>query len=72
MGAAVLSAPAAESTRVLMDLTPGERVTFAGTGIEIEVVAKSGRHARLCVISPKRVVIERGSRFARFEATVVK
>lgn len=42
-----------------MDLQPGERVSFAGTGIELEFFAKSGRIARLCFITPKVVRIER-------------
>lgn len=42
-----------------MDLQPGERVAFAGTGIEVEFYAKSGRIARLCFITPKIVRIER-------------
>ena len=48
-----------DTSRVCMDLQPGERVVFAGTGVEIEVVSKSGRHARLRVISPRAVRIER-------------
>ena len=52
------AAPDATS-RVVMDLQPGERVSFAGTGIELEFFAKSGRIARLCFITPKVVRIER-------------
>lgn len=44
-----------------MDLQPGERVAFAGTGIEVEFYAKSGRVARLCFVTPKAVRIERSS-----------
>lgn len=56
--AALVSAPAA-SSRVWVDLKPGERMSFPGTGIEIEFVAKSGRQARLCVTSPRAAQIER-------------
>lgn len=46
-------------SRVLMDLRPGERLSFAGEGIEVEVIAKSGRQARLCVTAPRRIKIEK-------------
>ena len=49
----------ADTSRVCMDLEPGERVMFTGTGVEIEVMSKSGRHARLRVISPRDVIIKR-------------
>jgi hypothetical protein len=58
MAEAALLAPL-EASRVVMDLQPGERVAFAGTGIEIEVLAKSGKHSRLRVTAPRRVKIER-------------
>jgi hypothetical protein len=46
-------------SRVHMDVEPGERVVFAGTGVEVEFVAKSGRMARLIVTTPREVPITR-------------
>lgn len=45
--------------RVVMDLRAGESIAFAGTGIAVTVVAKSGRATRLCVESPRDIMIER-------------
>lgn len=42
-----------------MDLAPGECVAFAGLDIVVEMVAKSGRSARLCITAPKTVSIRR-------------
>ena len=42
-----------------MDLHDGERVVFAGTGIEVALAHKSGPRARLVVVAPRNVKIER-------------
>lgn len=47
----------APTSRVIMDLRPGEKISFAGTGVVVEVVSKSGRASRLCVTSPRTVAI---------------
>lgn len=59
MSDAVCARAAADSSRVVMDLAPGENLAFLGLGIRVEFIAKSGRHARLCVIAPKSVQIDR-------------
>ena len=55
---ALLEKPSMVST-VHMDLQAGDKVVFSEAGIEIALVAKSGRHARLCVVSPRNMRIER-------------
>lgn len=45
--------------RVYMDLQPGERLAFGDSGIQVEVVAKSGRASRLCITLPREVRIVR-------------
>jgi sRNA-binding carbon storage regulator CsrA len=45
--------------RVYMDLQPGDSLSFGQTGVTVEVVAKSGRAARLCITLPREVRIER-------------
>lgn len=63
MTAALLAgkdAPAlGDTSRVLVDLQPGERMTFAGAGITLALVQKSGRSARLCIIAPRSMKIDR-------------
>jgi sRNA-binding carbon storage regulator CsrA len=61
MPAAVLKAPphVPDVSRVLMDLQPGESLTFPGSGITVSVVGKSGRSARLCIVAPRSVKIDR-------------
>lgn len=46
-------------SRVCMDLRPGERISFGMTGVQVEVMAKSGRATRLRVTLPKDVLIQR-------------
>lgn len=43
--------------RICMDVRPHERLRLGDTGIEIEVVAKSGQAARLRVSAPRDVAI---------------
>lgn len=61
MVAAVRNAPprVQDVSRVLMDLRPGDRLDFGGTGVTIELVGKSGRQARLCVVAPRMLPIKR-------------
>ena len=40
-----------------MDLQPGDRLVLGDTGIEVELVHKSGRAARLRVAAPQTVSI---------------
>jgi sRNA-binding carbon storage regulator CsrA len=42
-----------------MDIRPGGSVTFPELGIEVSLIAKSGRSARLCVTSPRDIKISR-------------
>lgn len=42
-----------------MDLHDGERVVFVDTGIEVALAHKSGPRARLVVVAPRSVKIER-------------
>lgn len=46
-------------SRVHMNVEPGERLVFEGSGIEVELVSKSGRVARVCVTTPRDVQITR-------------
>ncbi len=46
--------------QVCMDLHPGERLLLGDTGVEIEIVHKSGKAARLRVVAPRSVRIMRG------------
>lgn len=50
-----------DSSRVCIDLHPGERLIFPGTGIEVEVVAKSGRNARLSVVLPRSTELRKSA-----------
>ena len=61
MVAAVRNAPApkGELSRVLVDMQPGDSLTFTEAGITVRVIAKSGRSARLCVVAPRAMKIER-------------
>jgi hypothetical protein len=62
MPAAVLKAPLpakAEISRVLIDLQPGDALNFPGAGIAVSMVSKSGRSARLCIVAPRSLKIER-------------
>lgn len=54
-----LAPVSADRSRVHMNVEPGERLVFGDTGIEVELVGKSGRVARVCVITPRDVSIER-------------
>jgi len=45
--------------RVVIDLAPGEHLTFGDTGVEVSFIAKSGRAARLCITSPRSIEINR-------------
>lgn len=56
-----MSASPFVESRVFMNLEPGERVEFAGTGVCIELIGKSGRQARLQVSMPRQVSIRRTS-----------
>jgi sRNA-binding carbon storage regulator CsrA len=51
-----------------MDLRPGERVLLGDTGVEIEVVHKSGQAARLRVMAPRSVRITKQVAAARERA----
>lgn len=44
-----------------MDLHPGERLLLGDTGIEVEIVHKSGKAARLRVVAPRSVRITRNT-----------
>lgn len=44
---------------VFMDVRPGQVLEFAGTGVRIEVISKSGRASRLRITLPQEVRIER-------------
>lgn len=56
---AAVEALAPQASRVVIDMQPGERLRFGGTEIEIAFVGKSGRSARLCIVAPKAVKIDR-------------
>jgi sRNA-binding carbon storage regulator CsrA len=47
------------NSRVSMDIRPGGAIVFAKLGIEVTLVAKSGRQARLCVSAPRDVQVSR-------------
>jgi hypothetical protein len=47
--------------RVVMDMLPGDRLVLGNTGVEIAIVHKSGKAARLLVLAPRSVCIERES-----------
>jgi sRNA-binding carbon storage regulator CsrA len=47
--------------RICMDLHPGERLLIGDTGVEVEVVHKSGKAARLRVVAPRDMRISRES-----------
>lgn len=58
----IVAAPPPEqpTSRVLVDLHPGDTIDFVGAQIiSVQVVAKSGRAARLCIVAPRDVKIER-------------
>lgn len=57
--APAIAQPAPATGRVCMDLRPGDRLSFDGLGVELEVVAKSGRATRLQVVAPRDVTIRR-------------
>lgn len=54
-----MSADTQQRGQVCMDLHPGERLLLGDTGIEVEVVHKSGKAARLRVVAPRSVRIKR-------------
>lgn len=54
-----MTAAVASTSRVHMDVAPGQRIRFGETGVEIEVVHKTGRSARLLITTPRDVDIER-------------
>lgn len=45
-----------------MDLHPGDRLLIGDTGVEVQVVHKSGKAVRLRVVAPRavRITCERG------------
>jgi sRNA-binding carbon storage regulator CsrA len=47
------------NSRVSMDIRPGGAIVFNDLGIEVILVAKSGRQARLCVSAPRSVQVTR-------------
>lgn len=47
------------NSRVSMDIRPGGAIVFDDLGIEVILVAKSGRQARLCVSAPRSVRLTR-------------
>lgn len=49
------------TSRVHMDIAPGERIAFDGTGVQVEFVAKSGRAARVVITTPRDVPITRSA-----------
>lgn len=49
-------------TRIHMDVEAGESVSFGDLGVSVQVVAKSGRVARLLVCTPRDVVVSREGR----------
>jgi sRNA-binding carbon storage regulator CsrA len=42
-----------------MDLHPGERLVLGDTGVEVQVVHKSGKASRLRVVAPRSISIMR-------------
>ena len=57
----MMEAPTKARSLVYVDLAPGECLGFGDTGLQVEVVAKSGRHARLRIVMPRNVVLTRES-----------
>jgi hypothetical protein len=55
----MIAVAADPTSRVHMDVQPGERVVFGETGVAVEFVAKSGRAARVVVTMPRDVTITR-------------
>lgn len=54
--------PAAQPRgRICMDLHPGERLVLGDTGVEIEIVRKSGRAVRMHVLAPHAIRITRAT-----------
>lgn len=46
-------------SRLVVDLQVGERLVFSDQSIEVQVVHKTGRAARLCITIPRHVRVER-------------
>lgn len=49
----------APQSRLVIDVQVGERLVFSDPLIEVQVVHKTGRAARLCITVPRHVRIER-------------
>ncbi|MFZ6813542.1 carbon storage regulator [Undibacterium sp. Rencai35W] len=47
-----------EKGSLTLDIRPGERVMIGGELVEVELVHKSGQHARIKVTAPTNVKIE--------------
>lgn len=50
---------AVPTSRVLVELHPGDSLDFVGHSINVQVIAKSGRAARLCITAPRNMKIAR-------------
>lgn len=48
----------AERSTLVRDVTPGSTVTFAGVGVSVEVMRKSGARTRLKISAPRDVRID--------------
>lgn len=72
MTAAILSAPATDRSRVYMDLAPGDTISFGETGVQIEVVGKSGRMARLRITAPRDVEIDRKRELHKVDPSIAR
>lgn len=52
-----MAAPKPDTSRMTVDLLPGQRVDIGG--VSVEVLHKTGRHSRLRIHAPREVPIRR-------------